>query len=132
MPPVVKQDTYRHTNYYSTVTSLLPIAKFLSLCYIVFGRVLYSPAEYDNEVNYHQAEEKREVLFLSKNQAHYGSAAAKISYWLDNKLVNASDMKYVYLNNSRTGNTSFYLCKGEIGNEGSNCTSVTVIGDYHS
>ncbi|WP_257211055.1 winged helix-turn-helix domain-containing protein [Erwinia amylovora] len=33
VPPVVKQDTYRHTNHYSTVTSLLPIAKFLSLLY---------------------------------------------------------------------------------------------------
>ncbi|MEN4911757.1 winged helix-turn-helix domain-containing protein [Erwinia amylovora] len=134
VPPVVKQDTYRHTNHYSTVTSLLPIAKFLSLSVILFLAGFYTRQQnMITEVNYHQAEEKEgRFYFYRKNQAHYGSAAAKISYWLDNKLVNASDMKYVYLNNSRTGNTSFYLCNGEIGNEGSNCTSVTVIGDYHS
>nr|WP_041474246.1 winged helix-turn-helix domain-containing protein [Erwinia sp. Ejp617] len=134
VPSMKKQGTYRHTHLYSTVTSLLPIAKFSSLFVIFFLAGLYTRQQIMiTEVNYHQAEEKEgRFYFYRENQAPYESAASKINYWLDNKLVNASDMKYVYLNNSWAGNTSFYLCNEEIGSEGSHCTSVTVKGDYHS
>lgn len=129
-----KNSINNHPNPYSAVTALLQVAKFAFLYVILFMAGFY--VRHQNmvtEIDYHPGEEKAgRFYFYRKDQVYNESSIAQINFWLKNKHVNSANMKYVYINNSWSGNTSFYLCNSEIGNEGSTCTSITVIGEHHS
>lgn len=133
IPKLTNKGTYGNFKPHLPVTTLLPIAKLLLLFVVLFlsGFCVHQKTIL-TDIKYHYSEEKEgRFYFYPKNQFSPQSTIARIDYWLKKKHVNYDDMKFVYLSNAWTGNTSFYLCNSEIGSAGSDCTSVTIVGEHH-
>lgn len=133
VPNSINKDVCGEINPRFSVTSLLPIAKLLLLSGLLFLAGFYSYQKIMlTDIKYYHSEEKEgRLYFYRKNQAYPQSAIERIHYWLKNKHVNYDNLKFIYLNNAWSGHVSFYLCKGEMGRAGSDCTSITIIGEHH-